>query len=181
MKLRLLSEESSDNLLEDPRWFMDTITRLAIPVDYQLAKDRIKQEVDSIGGFGNDDRSMNNIFEAIQKSWLCARINVEDYQQYFQKPVGEFHADDEFGGGFGTNKRVIKVNDKSIIVTLRMNYGDTDRITGEGTFPKDIVATLQKTYTDNKLIILQALDSYLRDNGSSIREKFGLRIPVHGM
>ena len=178
MKLRTLSEtDQPNNLLEDPNWAINIHgLRFNIPINYQQAKARIAEEMHYLNF--NDVR---DIFEGIQKSRLHASIDIMDYPQYFAKPQGEFHVDDEFSHSTDT-RRMIKVNDVCLLVTTsRYGYGENEgRITGEGVFPPEIEATLKKWYADNKMILLQALHSYMRDNGRSIRE-FGLRIPYYGM
>lgn len=172
MKLRLLTEGYEGDLVDDPNWIMRAGMPFSIPVNYQQAKEHFKEEMRLLNF--NDD---SEIFRAIKDSKLWAHIDLNDYPQYFQKQAEDFHVDDEFSMRQSTG-RDVSVDGSGLHIEYRtsppQNFKESENI------PPDVVAKLQKIYTDNKTILLQAFDSYLRDNGRSIRE-FGMRIPYYGM
>lgn len=181
MKLvRLFLENLGGDLIEDPNWLIYLGSMpLRTPVNYQDTKQRLKEEIDRLNFEGD-----KGLFEEINNCKLWANIDIMDYPQYFNVPVGDFHVDDEFSLASNRTDRYVIVNNEGLKVRISRGYQRHSDDTGEGKLiSPEIVSKLIKMREDNKMIILQAFDSYLRDKGQSIAQ-FDPKLkyfPVYGM
>lgn len=170
MKLKTLSEDGENDLILDPNWLMRVSSMpFKVPVNYLDAKRRFKQEIDQLNF--NDDKEL---YYYIDKCLLWAEIDITEYPQYFRTGSDDFHVDDDFSN-IRTHRRSIWVNAEGLQVRHNTNTGEGDML------PPNVVQQLVTIYNENRLILLQAFDSYLRDKGKSIRD-YGVRnIGVYGM
>lgn len=171
MRLRILFEDS--NLIDDPNWVLMAayIGACRLPIDYNRTKDAFRDfNKENLP----DSDPLKTLYNAIKDARMYANLELDDYPQLFKKPPmpGQFHDEDEFGNSGGFASAWVSM-DEAVIQRSRVK---TDIV-----IPQDIVVQLRKTLAEQQTILLQALDSILREKGRSIREFGEKNLGYYGM
>lgn len=181
MRLHILYEDSSftGDLVEDPNWIMyvSNLGSFKTPLNYQQVKEEFThyfREHKRADGF--EIESLQFIYDALKKASLFTNIDGDDYPQIF-KPAdkaGSFHDEDEFQDHPKTTHRKIYIRANEVVISYP-HSADVSLL------PQDAVNRLHEIANKERIVLMQAFDSYLRDNGRSIR-MFGVRnLPFYGM